>query len=266
MATTVPAASPRGPGDSSLLEANMLRSPSRLALATFVLLVVVRPIPAQEPKKNDQPDLKKEIERAHEELANIIRQHTDIIKTLNPRAPGVKPAGRPNGNGNGNGPAKIVGQGRTGFAVGPIPAELREHLKQTMNLDPNVGLSIERVFPDTPAAEAGYKKGDVLLEFNKQPVPSDVAAFMGITPFIKSGVPVAGAVSRFDKRVDMKDMVLSDRKVVPDSTVSPDSEPKCMFQPAPSPTTRPGADPRIPGYRVKRTGGITEITPNVPDR
>jgi hypothetical protein len=247
----------------------MFGSPSRLALATLALLVVVRPMPAQEPKKNDQPDLKKEIERAHEELANIIRQHTEIIKTLNPGAPGVKPAGRPNGNGNGNGngAAKIVGQGRTGFAVAPIPAELREHLKETMNLDPNVGLSIERVFPDTPAAEAGYKKGDVLLEFNKQPVSSDVAAFMGITPFIKSGVPVQGAVARFDKRVDMKDMILSDRKVVPDADMAAGSGPKCLFQPAPSPTTRPGAEPvRIPGYRVKRTGGITEITPNVPER
>jgi serine protease Do len=63
---------------------------------------------------------------------------------------------------------------RLGLALSPIPEAARGQL----GLEPGTsGVLIQRVEPNSPAAEAGLKQGDVIVSANNQPVsaPADVA-------------------------------------------------------------------------------------------
>jgi len=63
---------------------------------------------------------------------------------------------------------------RLGLALSPIPEAARGQL----GLEPgSSGVLIQRVDPNSPAAEAGLKQGDVIVSANRQPVsaPADVA-------------------------------------------------------------------------------------------
>ena len=254
------------------------------SLFTFAALVQ-----AQEPKKpaaNNPPDLRREIERTNEELAEVIRQQHEVIRGLNPfpQRNGQNPVALPVGvtpvspklhGGSGvTYSTYVVGQGRTGLCISTVPADLRETLK----LEPDVGLYIYKVFADTPADGAGYRRDDVLVEFNSRPVPNDLAAFMGIVPFIKIGEMVKGTVLREGRRLEMPAMRLADR-VIPVLPHTSDSlctgcAPASMLPGTFTPPVRDpgfgsgilqsrapvsGPAPRIPGYRVVRNGGITEI-------
>ena len=54
-----------------------------------------------------------------------------------------------------------------GVAVADLDAQAREQLKLPDNLK---GVVITEVQPDSPAAEAGLKQGDVIQEINRHPV------------------------------------------------------------------------------------------------
>ncbi|MDF2811656.1 MAG: Do family serine endopeptidase [Microvirga sp.] len=63
---------------------------------------------------------------------------------------------------------------RLGLALSPIPEAARGQL----GLDPGVsGVLVQRVEPNSPAAESGLRDGDVIVSANQQPVsaPSEVA-------------------------------------------------------------------------------------------
>jgi serine protease Do len=63
---------------------------------------------------------------------------------------------------------------RLGLALSPIPEAARGQL----GLEPGIsGVLIQRVEPNSPAAQAGLKQGDVIVSANNQPVsaPADVA-------------------------------------------------------------------------------------------
>jgi serine protease Do len=63
---------------------------------------------------------------------------------------------------------------RLGVALAPLPEEVRRQL----GLEPGAsGVLIQRIAPNSPAAEIGLREGDVILSANNQPVssPSDVA-------------------------------------------------------------------------------------------
>jgi serine protease Do len=63
---------------------------------------------------------------------------------------------------------------RLGLSLSPIPEAARGQL----NLEPGTsGVLVQRVEPDSPAAEDGIQSGDVIVSVNNQPVdaPADVA-------------------------------------------------------------------------------------------
>jgi serine protease Do len=59
-----------------------------------------------------------------------------------------------------------------GFDIADVPAELRGQLK----LGPEEGAAVSQVYPGSPAAEAGLRPGDVILEVDREPVAGGVAA------------------------------------------------------------------------------------------
>jgi hypothetical protein len=207
--------------------------------------------PAALPGKNDldpanDPAIRKEIENIHGELANMLKQQTDLLKTITPNA-GIIPL-----NGEGKQPCdRMYGSGRTGLGLVPLTNGLRNGLK----IDPDVGLLVRNVFPDTPAAQAGYLPGDILIEFNGNKAPADIGAFMGAAAFLKSDVPIPSVVLRGDKRVELKPMVVTDRRVVPCSveTVGARSAANVMNAPAMrNPFTTP--------YPIQRFDGVKDVT------
>lgn len=70
--------------------------------------------------------------------------------------------------------------GKLGVAVSVLSAEER----QALGLENDTGLRIEAVVPGSPAAEAGLKKGDVLLSFNNAEIhqPADLKQAAGAAP------------------------------------------------------------------------------------
>ncbi|MBN1326403.1 MAG: Do family serine endopeptidase [Candidatus Cloacimonetes bacterium] len=60
--------------------------------------------------------------------------------------------------------------------IGILPQEIDYELQKTMKLDQITGVLVAKVEENTPAEEAGLKKGDVILKFNDREVPN-VAKF-----------------------------------------------------------------------------------------
>src|SRR5262249_24143824 len=107
------------------------------------------PAPPKNPldPAND-PAIRKGLEDVHNELSNILKQQTELIKAVTP-APQICEPDNGNGNGNGNGD-RLYGSGRTGLGLVPLSPELRLGTK----LDPDTGILVRNVFPGTPAAQA----------------------------------------------------------------------------------------------------------------
>ena len=183
----------------------------RSALALFsMMLFTASSALAQNPAQPDldpanNPQIQKELGKIHDELSNMLRQQADIVRTITPNA-GIIPLGGVRQTGN-----QLYGSGRTGLAL----VNLTEEQRRGLPIESDVGVLVKDVFVDTPAAAAGYKPGDVLIQFNGSKVPSDLAAFMGVAAFVKNDVPVQGTVLRDDKKVEMSEMRLADRRVVP---------------------------------------------------
>ncbi|HEX3314853.1 MAG TPA: PDZ domain-containing protein [Gemmataceae bacterium] len=163
----------------------------------------------------NDPKIREEINKIHQELSNMLRQQSDLLRTITPNA-GIVPL---NGMGvasnciNGYcGPLeRLYGPGRTGLVLINLAPDVRAALK----IAADTGVLVKEVYPDTPAALAGYKAGDVIVEFNKTKVPNDLSAFMGSAVFVKNAIPVQGAVIRGDKRIEMGAMRLTDQRVIP---------------------------------------------------
>ncbi len=73
--------------------------------------------------------------------------------------------------------------------------DLTPEIAAALNLTDKQGVLITAVEPDSPAAEAGLRKGDLILEFNQRPV-RDVKAFLNEI----KGVKAKATVSFFIKR------------------------------------------------------------------
>src|SRR5438477_368049 len=80
-------------------------------------------------------------------------------------------------------------------------------LADQLNLPAGKGLIIVSVKADSPAAKAGLKVNDVLLEVNGQPVPSDAGALARTLDGIKGGA-VSAVVLRKGKRETIRGISL----------------------------------------------------------
>jgi membrane-associated protease RseP (regulator of RpoE activity) len=104
---------------------------------------------------------------------------------------------------------------RLGLLVSPPDPLLTEQL----GLNPKQGLVVDRVMPESPAARAGLKDNDILLEFNGKAVPSDAPEFRRLIAEIKTKDPVEVQVLRKGKRETIKGLTLpeprSEQRPVP---------------------------------------------------
>jgi serine protease Do len=73
---------------------------------------------------------------------------------------------RENPQGNQNQPGGERESGRLGLGLQPLTPEFKRQLQ----VNAERGLVVTEVDPDGPAAEAGFREQDVILEINRQPV------------------------------------------------------------------------------------------------
>ncbi len=94
------------------------------------------------------------------------------------------------GGGGGGGPA-TPGSSSLGLEVRPITPEIARQL----NLHGTEGVIVARVDEDSPAAEAGLQRGDVIREVNRQKVRT-LADFQRLTKSVKPGERVTLLLQR----------------------------------------------------------------------
>jgi serine protease Do len=97
---------------------------------------------------------------------------------------------------------------RLGIRMQRIPEALAEQL----GLEPNRGILVTDVLPDTPAEKAGFKVHDIVLDFAGKPVPDDPEAFARQVQSVKAGEKVSAVVLRKGQRVELKDITLPEIK------------------------------------------------------
>jgi hypothetical protein len=99
-----------------------------------------------------------------------------------------------------------TGGGKLGVSI----AAPSEALMAQLDLPKGQGLVIESVAADSPAAKAGFKAHDVLVEFNGKPVSSDVEAFVKAVSELKAGTKVDAQVLRKGRKTAVRGVVLAD--------------------------------------------------------
>jgi hypothetical protein len=106
-------------------------------------------------------------------------------------------------------PQALIGTGaepRLGARVAKASAALADQL----DLPQGQGLVVEHVKPDSPAAKAGLKAHDVLLELDGKPVPSNVTGLMAQLAVIKARNPVDAVVLRKGKKETVRGIKLAE--------------------------------------------------------
>ena len=110
--------------------------------------------------------------------------------------------------------------GGTGGFFSPHPrlgvtvSQPSEALVDQLDLPKGQGLVINQVMPDTPAAKAGLKTNDILLELNGKAVPSNQVDFVRQVQEIKADAKVDLVVLRKGKKETIKDVTLPEGKAV----------------------------------------------------
>jgi beta-lactamase regulating signal transducer with metallopeptidase domain len=104
--------------------------------------------------------------------------------------------------------ARLGSGGRLGVKLGRPGDALADQL----DLPRGRGLVVEEVSAGSPAAKAGIKVNDVLLELNGKTVASDVAALQKMLDEIKPSTPVDVLVLRKGKKETIKGLTLTDAR------------------------------------------------------
>jgi len=85
-------------------------------------------------------------------------------------------------------------------------------LADQLDLPKDQGLVVDKVAPNMPAAKAGLKPHDILLELNGKKVPSKVADFLPMLAKVEANKPVDAVVLRKGKRETIKGLKLPEAK------------------------------------------------------
>jgi len=96
------------------------------------------------------------------------------------------------------------GNGRLGVRVERLAAGVAGDF----NIPAGRGVLAAEVLPNTPAARAGVKANDVIVEFAGQPVTDDPSAFVGQVQRARAGAPLDVTVIRDGKREAVRGVVL----------------------------------------------------------
>jgi hypothetical protein len=101
-------------------------------------------------------------------------------------------------------------QGRLGALVERPNSALADQL----DLPKDTGLILQEVRPDSPAAKAGLKTHDVLLELNGKPVPNDPAKFVRMFNDVKADTKLDVVVLRKGRKEIIRGLTLPEAKDV----------------------------------------------------
>jgi predicted metalloprotease with PDZ domain len=101
---------------------------------------------------------------------------------------------------------------RDGVRLGILPLPPGPTLAAQLGLPEGKGIVVGKVLPDTPAAKAGFKTHDVLVELNGKAVPSNPEELRRMLADIKSDTAVDAVVIRKGKRETIKGLKLSENK------------------------------------------------------
>jgi beta-lactamase regulating signal transducer with metallopeptidase domain len=124
-----------------------------------------------------------------------------------------------------------------------------EALVDQLDLPKDQGQVVEQVVPDSPAAKAGLKPHDILLELGGKAVPADYQEFVKEVQDIKADAKVDAVVLRKGKKETVKGITLPEAKPEPAAGGFgfPGGGPPGGFAPAPAfPQIAPGAGKFIP--------------------
>jgi hypothetical protein len=99
-------------------------------------------------------------------------------------------------------------QGRLGVRIATPNATLTDQL----DLPKGQGIVLEDVQAESPAAKAGFKNNDILLELNGKNVPANTPEFVKLVGEIKADKAVDAVVLRKGKRESIKGLTLPEAK------------------------------------------------------
>lgn len=193
-----------------------------------------------------------------DEINKIFKTQADLIRSIDVGA--VNRGNTANGVPNGD-TVRVVLTGRTGLELGVVAPEVLDHFK----IPRTQGLIVREVYPDTPAAAAGYKKGDILLEFNNRIVPSNLLEFIErVMSSVKNNTPIPAIVLRGSDRMKVSDMQVTDRRVIPALPNERLPDLTSLIRVVPGINSDQPSTNTVPEYRIIRNGLTTEIIPVYP--
>jgi hypothetical protein len=189
-----------------------------LLLAGTGLRAAAQDAPKEEPKKaepktGDLADLQKQIDQIRKEMEASREEMRKAMEALRRFTPPMPPGGFPGGGGFGGG----VGRGPFGGAphagrLGVMVERPSDILSDQLNLKKGQGLVVMDVRAETPAAKAGLKNNDILLELNGKPVPDEPREFARMIDDLKADTPVDATVLRKGKQETIKGLTLPEAK------------------------------------------------------
>lgn len=207
----------------------------------------------QPPQGNNQNSIfpPNEFKQTIDAMTSIFKMQGDLIRSIDLSAFNQTINNPPSGMG------PVVASGRTGFELAPVSPELAQQLK----LPDDQGLLIKRVFPKTPAEQAGYKANDILMEFNGRKVPATTIGFMDLNfRFVRNHTPITGVVIRQGDRTEVGPMTLTDRRVTPALPGERPLDLPQIIQVAPGINGATTNTIRVPEIRtIQRGNGIVDI-------
>jgi hypothetical protein len=176
--------------------------------------------PAARPKRLDPEALRKRLEQMMREGASPEEMQKEMMKAME-----VFRAQVPGGPLGGGFPQHMIEfgkamqrrheftapvDGRAAMGLGAILMKPSAALRDQLDLPPDQGLVLEYLLPDSPAATAGLKVNDILLELDGKPVPSESHEFARLVEGIKADTSVDVVILRKGKKETIKGLALQE--------------------------------------------------------